>query len=117
MAGNPKKSANPSKPAASRNSKAKPGNSTKPVKTRKPTQPTPPPEPPAGKGYRIRTRLIHGVSKSPKWDYTHHVVPPMSSSATFRLSSSPIEPINAHKKRTAKCIAVLDSPTYFRSAI
>lgn len=41
-----------------------------------------------GKGYRIRTRLIHGVSQSPKWDYTHHVVPPMSSSATFRLSST-----------------------------
>ena len=38
--------------------------------------------------YRVRTRLIHGVSKSPKWDYTHHVVPPISSSATFRLSSS-----------------------------
>ncbi len=39
-------------------------------------------------GYRIRTRLIHGASKSPKWDFSHHVVPPISSSATFRLSSA-----------------------------
>jgi methionine-gamma-lyase len=38
--------------------------------------------------YKIRTRLIHGTSKSPKWDYSHHVVPPISSSATFRLSST-----------------------------
>ncbi len=41
-----------------------------------------------GLGYRIRTRLIHGTSKTPKWDYSHHVVPPISSSATFRLSST-----------------------------
>lgn len=38
--------------------------------------------------YRIRTRLIHGKSKTPKWDFSHHVVPPISSSATFRLSSA-----------------------------
>jgi cystathionine beta-lyase/cystathionine gamma-synthase len=42
----------------------------------------------SGNGYRIRTRLIHGTSKTPKWDYSHHVVPPISSSATFRLSST-----------------------------
>jgi cystathionine beta-lyase/cystathionine gamma-synthase len=39
-------------------------------------------------GYRIRTRMIHGTSKTPKWDYSHHVVPPITSSATFRLSST-----------------------------
>lgn len=39
-------------------------------------------------GYAIRTRLIHGKSKTPKWDYSHHVIPPIGSSATFRLSSS-----------------------------
>jgi len=39
-------------------------------------------------GYAIRTKLIHGTSKTAKWDFTHHVVPPISSSATFRLSSS-----------------------------
>lgn len=44
--------------------------------------------PAAGDDYRIRTRLIHGTPKSPKWDYSHHVVPPMTSSATFRLSSA-----------------------------
>ena len=38
--------------------------------------------------YRVRTRLIHGRSKNPRWDYSHHVVPPITSSATFRLSST-----------------------------
>lgn len=42
----------------------------------------------APEDYRVRTRLIHGKSKSAKWDYSHHVIPPISSSATFRLSSS-----------------------------
>ena len=35
-----------------------------------------------------RTRLIHGRGRSFKWDYDHHVVPPISSSATFRLDSA-----------------------------
>jgi cystathionine beta-lyase/cystathionine gamma-synthase len=38
--------------------------------------------------YRVRTHLIHGNFDSKKWDYDHHVVPPMSSSATYRLSSA-----------------------------
>lgn len=38
--------------------------------------------------YELRTRLIHGSMRTPKWDYSHHVVPPLTSSATFRLSSS-----------------------------
>ncbi|ABF39673.1 Cystathionine gamma-lyase [Candidatus Koribacter versatilis Ellin345] len=38
--------------------------------------------------YDLRTRLIHGSMRTPKWDYSHHVVPPLTSSATFRLSSS-----------------------------
>jgi len=37
--------------------------------------------------YRLRTHLIHGNFDSKKWDYNHHVVPPVSHSATFRLSS------------------------------
>ncbi len=37
--------------------------------------------------YRIRSRLIHGRSHSARWDYNHHVVPPMTASATFRLDS------------------------------
>ena len=47
--------------------------------------------PPTGRGrgehYRRRTRLIHGSFATGKWDYDHHVVPPESRSATFRLSS------------------------------
>jgi len=42
----------------------------------------------APRKYKVRTRLIHGTSRTPKWDYSHHVVPPITSSATFRLSST-----------------------------
>ena len=38
--------------------------------------------------YSIRSRLIHGPSPSSHWDYDHHVVPPMTASATFRLDSA-----------------------------
>ena len=38
--------------------------------------------------YRMRTHLIHGNYESRHWDYDHHVIPPISSSATYRLSSS-----------------------------
>ncbi|MSO24027.1 MAG: hypothetical protein EXQ58_12460 [Acidobacteria bacterium] len=38
--------------------------------------------------YRMRTHLIHGNYESRYWDYDHHVIPPISSSATCRLSSS-----------------------------
>lgn len=37
---------------------------------------------------RIRTRLIHGVPHTSRWDYNHHVVPPITASATFRLDSA-----------------------------
>jgi cystathionine beta-lyase/cystathionine gamma-synthase len=40
------------------------------------------------KKYQLRTQLIHGRFRSKKWDYNHHVVPPMSASATFRLEGS-----------------------------
>ncbi|MEK6643114.1 MAG: PLP-dependent aspartate aminotransferase family protein [Planctomycetota bacterium] len=36
----------------------------------------------------VRTRMIHGAARSRRWDYSHHVVPPISSSATFRLDSA-----------------------------
>lgn len=35
----------------------------------------------------VRTRMIHGQPRSRHWEYDHHVVPPISSSATFRLDS------------------------------
>ncbi len=38
--------------------------------------------------YRMRTHLIHGNYESRYWDYDHHVIPPISSSTTFRLSST-----------------------------
>ncbi len=31
--------------------------------------------------------LIHGPDVTPKWDYSHHVVPPMTASVTYRLGS------------------------------
>jgi methionine-gamma-lyase len=37
--------------------------------------------------YRMRTHLIHGNFESKKWDYDHHVIPPVSHSTAFRLSS------------------------------
>ncbi len=38
--------------------------------------------------YHRRTQMIHGRYRSKKWDYDHHVVPPMSASATFRLEGA-----------------------------
>jgi methionine-gamma-lyase len=38
--------------------------------------------------YRMRTHLIHGNYESRRWDYDHHVIPPISSSTTFRLTSA-----------------------------
>jgi cystathionine beta-lyase/cystathionine gamma-synthase len=42
----------------------------------------------ASRPYSMQTRLIYGKSVSKKWDYNHHVVPPISSSCTFRLDST-----------------------------
>lgn len=44
--------------------------------------------PSRGENAHLRTRLIHGQFRSRKWDYDHHVVPPITSSATFRLDSA-----------------------------
>ncbi len=38
--------------------------------------------------YKQTTRLVHGPSHSAKWDFTHHVTPPLSSSTTYRLDSA-----------------------------
>jgi len=37
--------------------------------------------------YKLRTHMIHGNFDSKKWDYDHHVVPPVSHTTAFRLSS------------------------------
>lgn len=36
----------------------------------------------------MQTKLIYGRSVSKKWDYDHHVIPPISSSSTFRLDTA-----------------------------
>lgn len=38
--------------------------------------------------YRVRTHMIHGNFESKKWDYDHHVNPPISTSAMYRLTSA-----------------------------
>ncbi|MBS4027780.1 MAG: aminotransferase class I/II-fold pyridoxal phosphate-dependent enzyme [Ignavibacteriales bacterium] len=40
------------------------------------------------KTYSTETELIYGKTVSKKWDFNHHVVPPISSSSTFRLDSA-----------------------------
>ena len=45
------------------------------------------PKTPSKTHYRMRSRLIHGSYNTKRWDYDHHVIPPLSSSTTFRLSS------------------------------
>lgn len=40
------------------------------------------------KPYDPATRLIHGQMRTEAWEYGHHLVPPISTSATFRLDSS-----------------------------
>jgi methionine-gamma-lyase len=37
--------------------------------------------------YRMRTHLVHGNPESKSWDFDHHIVPPISASAAFRLGS------------------------------
>lgn len=38
-------------------------------------------------GYSKNTWLIHGPSMTSQWDFSHHVVPPLSSSTAYRLES------------------------------
>jgi len=38
--------------------------------------------------YSIETRMIYGEANDLHWDYSHHLIPPISSSATFRLDST-----------------------------
>lgn len=37
--------------------------------------------------YTVQTHLIYGKNYSNKWDYSHHVISPLSSSVIFRLDS------------------------------
>jgi len=40
------------------------------------------------KDYSTETHLIYGKAYTEKWDYSHHLVPPITASATFRLESA-----------------------------
>ncbi|HTU00297.1 MAG TPA: PLP-dependent transferase [Candidatus Sulfotelmatobacter sp.] len=44
----------------------------------------------AGGGRRVgmSTFLIHGKAQTTRWDFSHHTVPPLSSSVTYRLDSA-----------------------------
>lgn len=37
--------------------------------------------------YSMETHLIYGKNVTKKWDYSHHVIPPISSSVIYRLDS------------------------------
>jgi cystathionine beta-lyase/cystathionine gamma-synthase len=39
-------------------------------------------------GYSTEAHLIYGKMEDPRWDYSHHLLPPISSSATYRLDSA-----------------------------
>jgi cystathionine beta-lyase/cystathionine gamma-synthase len=39
-------------------------------------------------GYSQETQLIYGKAQDARWDYSHHLIPPMTASATFRLDSA-----------------------------
>ena len=41
-----------------------------------------------GEDVSIRSFLIHGKFRTEAWDYSHHVVPPISSTSTYRLDSA-----------------------------
>lgn len=51
--------------------------------------------------YSLRSRLIHGPNQSTHWDYQHHIIPPITASASFRLDST---------KRGAKGFGDYDKP-------
>ncbi|HXX63720.1 MAG TPA: PLP-dependent transferase [Bacteroidota bacterium] len=38
--------------------------------------------------YSTEAHLIYGQMDNPRWDYSHHLLPPISSSATFRLDTA-----------------------------
>ncbi len=40
------------------------------------------------RSYRKTTHLIHGKFHSKKWEYSHHVIPPLTASTAFRLDTS-----------------------------
>ncbi len=65
------------------------------------------------KRYSIPTRLIYGKSLTREWDYSHHVIPPITKSSTFRLDSTErgargFDEIGRHSNNTSGPIYVYD---------
>ncbi|MFC1565112.1 trans-sulfuration enzyme family protein [candidate division KSB1 bacterium] len=57
------------------------------------------------------SHMIHGISHTGKWEYAHHVVPPLSASVTYRLDS--VERGNEGFTHFAdRRSDLLNSPTY-----
>jgi len=63
-------------------------------------------------GISKESYLIHGMFRTKKWDYAHHVVPPLSASVTYRLES--VERGNQGFEQFSKLHsqALRKSPTY-----
>lgn len=38
--------------------------------------------------YSVKSFLIHGRQRTRAWDYTHHIIPPLSSSTAYRLDTA-----------------------------
>jgi methionine-gamma-lyase len=45
-------------------------------------------QPKTADAYSTEAHLIYGRMHDPNWDYSHHLLPPISSSATYRLDSA-----------------------------
>ena len=58
----------------------------------------------------LEAYMIHGRDKTPQWDYTHHLIPPITSSVTFRLES--VERGAAGFSQYAKLDELPDEPIY-----
>lgn len=54
-----------------------------------------------GHAYSEKTHLIHGRNQSARWDYRHHVVPPLGSSVTYRLDTSKLLRVDLTMNQTA----------------
>ncbi len=69
------------KPRPQRKGSASPAKRHPGRSSRREQAPHPPP------GYSLEAFLIHGRERTEHWDFSHHVVPPLSASSTFRLES------------------------------
>lgn len=70
-------------------------------------------------GVRVESFLVHGRHFTEKWDFRHHIIPPQSSSVTYRLDKTErgakgfqeYASGNAHKTKPIYIYDRLDEPT------